>query len=141
MRSFTVDLNKIPRGIVIFSAIEMLIGFLTLSALTLSLIFGFNAKPFNVLMFVYVTSLLSFWLGVGLLFLNKQSYELLLFLAGVVIVTKILIFANIMHLNGALVTTLNPSFKNLISILYHCMLCAYLNRPSIKALFKKGTNR
>ena len=72
--------------------------------------------------------------------LNKQAYELLLFLAGVVILSKILIITKIIQLNGALETTIPSGFKNLISIIYHSAALWYLNLKNIKYLFLKTLN-
>lgn len=132
-----MKLNQLPKGILVVSIIEILIGFITLSALTFSLVSGINTKPLNILIFVYTTSFLSCALGIGLLQLNLQAYELLLFFVGVVILTKILIVFGILQLNGALETGINANVKNALSILYHLVLWCYLRQKSVKALLVK----
>ena len=127
--------KKPPKGLVAFAAIEIAIGLITILGVSLSIILKFNTKPLNILSFVYVTSLLSLWLGVGLLNYNRKSYELLIFLAGVVIITKVLIFAQIIELNGALETKIPSNLKNIISVIYHAVLLCYLNLKNVKKLF------
>jgi len=131
-------LNNLPKGVLIFGLIEILIGFVTLSTITYTLILGLNTKPINVLVFVYVTSFFSLILGIGLLKLNKLAHELLLYFAGVIILSKILVIIEIIHLNGALETNVDPNIKNAISILYHLSLWCYLNKKGIKSLFAKN---
>ena len=135
-----MNLKKIPKGIRFFSVTEISIGLITFISISLSLVLNFNSKPINILIFVYATSILSCCLGIGLLRLNKQAYELLLFLAGVVILSKILIITKIIQLNGALETTIPSGFKNLISIIYHSAALWYLNLKNIKYLFLKTLN-
>lgn len=112
---------------------------LTFAAVSLSFLFHYNTKPANVLVFVCITALLSFFLGIGLLGRSRQAYELLLFLAGVVIVSKILIFSRIIQLNGSLETAIPATLKNLTSIVYHGALWHYLRQKNIKELFTKKT--
>jgi len=133
-----MKLNQLPKGILMFSTIEIVIGFVTLSTITFSLIAGLNTKPLNVLIFVYITSVLSFILGIGLLKLNRQAHELLLFFTGVIILTKILTVFGIMRLNGALETGINANVKNALSILYHLLLWCYLGRKDIKSFLAKS---
>ena len=132
-----MELKELPKGVVAFSFIEICIGIITIATLSSSVLFGLNTKPPNVLAFVYITSLLSLLLGIGLLYRNRQAYELLLFLVGVVMLTKILIFSGIIQLNGALETIVPSNFKNSISILYHGILWLYLRQKGIKALYAK----
>ena len=127
--------KNMPKGLFRFAIIEICIGLVTFTAVGMSVVGGWNPKPLNVLIFVSITSALSFGLGAGLLWLNKTAYKILLYLVGFVILSKILIFAKIIHLNGALVPV-NPNVKNLISIIYHSLLCWYLNTSKIKKLFK-----
>ena len=128
--------TKIPRGILSLAFIEIFIGLFTIIVISFSLILSYNIKPLNIIIFVYATSILSFCLGIGLLRLNRQAYELLLFLAGVVILSKILVFSKIIQLNGALETTISSTLKNTISIVYHSALLWYLRLKNIKLLFQ-----
>ena len=113
---------KFKAGIVFFGITEILIGCITLAAVSLSLFQGKSTKPLEVLIFVIITSLVSFGLGIGILKHNLQSYHLLLFFATVIILSKILIFAKIMHLSGELETVIPADVKNIISIFYHGIL-------------------
>jgi len=122
-------------GIILFGIIEILIGAITLIALLISLISGRSTKSFEVLVFVFTTSIISLGLGIGLLRYSLTSYHLLLFLAAVIVLSKILIFANIISLNGALETTIPSPIKNIISIVYHGLLILYFKRPKIKKHF------
>lgn len=54
-------------AIIIFALIEILIGSITLIAVTLSLIQGKSTKPPQVTIFVLTTSILSMILGIGVL--------------------------------------------------------------------------
>ena len=114
---------------------EILIGTTTLLATFISLALSANQKPPNVLLFVITTSVVSALLGIGLLQYKKTAYELLLFFAAVVVLSKILIFMNIIYLDGALETSIAPELKNGISIVYHSLLIFYLREAKIKALF------
>jgi len=127
--------KKTPKGLLVFALIEIILGLITILGVSLSVLLKFNTKPANILAFVYVTSILSLWLGVGLLNFNPKSYELLIFLAGVVILSKVLIFTKIIHLNGALETKIPSDFKNFVSIIYHSALLWYLNLENVKKLF------
>ncbi|MBL7198004.1 MAG: hypothetical protein ISS47_07885 [Candidatus Omnitrophica bacterium] len=132
-----MNLKRIPKGILSFSLIEIVIGLFTIITVSFSLILNFNTKPLNILIFVYATSILLFFLGLGLLIFNRQAYKLLIFLASVVILSKILIFSKIIQLNGALETSIPSNLKNIISIAYHSILFWYLKLKNIKCLFLK----
>lgn len=117
-------------AIVIFGFIEIGIGLITFVAVIASLILGKSTKPLEVLIFVLTTAILSLSLGIGILRHNLVSYHLLFFFAAVIILSKILIFAKIITLAGALETRLYPGAKNIISIIYHSLLIWYfLQKP------------
>ena len=115
--------------------IEILIGTITLMATLTSLALNANHKAPNVLLFVITTSITSSLLGIGILLYKKTAYELLLFFAAVIVLSKILIFMNIISLNGALETSVTPEFKNSLSIVYHSLLFFYLREHQVKTLF------
>ncbi len=119
----------------LIAAMEILFGGITLLAIGLSLIFSFNNKPPNVLLFVMTTALISTSLGIGLLNLRKRAYQLLIYFASVIVLSKLLIFANIIHLNGALETSIPSPIKNSISILYHAGVVFYLLKRDVKKMF------
>ena len=128
-------INK--RGIIAFALVEILIGAVTLAAVSANLILGNSAKPPEVTVFVLTTAAISAALGFGILDGNLTSYRLLLFLSKTIVLSKILILAHIISLNGALETTIPPSVKNLISIAYHGLLIFYCTRPPIRGVFEQ----
>lgn len=123
------------RGVWFFAAIEVLIGLVSLSAVTFSLIQGNCIKPPEVIAFVLGTALISCGLGIGILTYNIHCYHLLLYFSSVIILSKILIFAKIITLSGALETTLPFNFKNAASVIYHTALIFYFTRSRIKKQF------
>lgn len=127
-------------GVVIIAFIETLIGTITLFAVVLSLIQGESTKPPGVLVFVLSASVLSVILGLGILRLNLACYHLLLYFSSVIILSKILILAGVITLNGALETTIPSTFKNAISITYHALLIFYFTRQPIQAQFGERRN-
>jgi hypothetical protein len=126
---------RVKLGVVAFGVIEIIIGCVTLLGLMLSLFLGRSAKPPEVLIFVLTTAAISFGLGIGILRRSLTSYHLVIFFSTVVILSKILIFAKIISLSGALETTIPPPVKNLVSVIYHCLLIFYFTRPSVKKHF------
>ena len=124
--------NKILFAIAL---IEILIGIITFLAVFLSLVLSSNTKSPNVLIFVIVASLISTLLGMGILQHKKIACDLLIYFSSVVLLSKVLIFADILALNGTLETTLHPNLKNAMSILYHAFVIFYLNRKEIKESF------
>ena len=127
-------------AILIFGFIEIGIGLVTLVAVIASLILGKSIKPLEVLIFVLTTSILSLSLGIGILRHNLVSYRLLLFFAAVIILSKILIFAKLITLAGALETHLYPGAKNTLSIIYHSLLIWYFIHPVVRIQFKEKRN-
>ncbi len=128
---------KYRLGIILIALTEILLGGITLIAVFTSLILGKSTKPLEVLVFVLATSLTSFILGVGLLRKSRSAYRLLIFLSLVIAFSKILIFAKIITLSGALETTIPSSTKNVISIIYHTVVIFYLTRKPMKAIFNE----
>jgi len=118
---------------------EILLGGITLLAVIISLAAGKSAKPVEVLIFVLTTSGLSLWLGVGVLRKNRASYQLLLFFSAVIVLSKILIFAKIISLNGGLETTIPPRLKNIVSIAYHSFVIILLTRQPVKKVFREDS--
>lgn len=119
----------------IFGIIEISIGVVTLITVILSLIQGKSTKPPGVLVFVLTTAIISSGLGLGILKYNLKSYYLLLYFSSIIILSKILIFAGIIALSGALEVATPSSLKNTISILYHSILIFYFTRKSVREQF------
>ena len=116
--------------------VEIIIGVVTLAVVSANLLLGNSAKPPEVTVFVLTTAAISAALGFGILGGNLTSYRLLLFFSKTIVLSKILIFAHIISLNGALETTIPSSAKNLISIVYHSLLIFYFTRRPIREVFK-----
>jgi len=127
--------NNKNYGIIIFGLIEISIGLVTLVGVIISLILGKSTKPPEVLIFVLTTASISLSLGIGILRRSLSSYHLLLFFATVIIISKILIFAKIITLSGALETNVPSSVKNIASIIYHGLLIFYFVQPSARKEF------
>ncbi len=126
---------KIHKVILGIGIIEILIGGLTLLAIAVSMLNHTNTKTFNVLVFVFLTSLMSLFLGLGILRHNKTAYQVLIYFSSVIALSKVLIFTNIIYLNGALETSIPQFSKDRISILYHVFVVFFLSRKHIKELF------
>lgn len=131
---------KPKSGIIIFALTEILIGSITMIAVILSLIRGSSTKPPEVLIFVLATAAMSMVLGFGILKGNLTCYHLLLYFTSIIILSKILIFAKIITLSGALETAVPSSLKNIISILYHILLISFFTREPVKRHFGERRN-
>jgi hypothetical protein len=129
---------KPPKGILIFGLIEIAIGAITLIAVLTSLILSLSTKPLNVLVFVITTSLISVYLGIGIIRRHIHAYHMLLFFASVVILSKILIFTKIIVLYGALEISIPSAFKDIISLIYHALIILYFNLKKVKGEFQKN---
>lgn len=124
-------------GIIIFAMIEIFISCVTLVAVAGSLLMGKSTKPPEVLVFVLTSAAISFGLGIGLFRRSRSSYHLILFFSTVIILSKVLIFAKIIYLSGALETAIPSSTKNIISIIYHGLLILYFVQPAVREQFKE----
>ena len=130
-----------PKLLVIaFAFTEILIGLITLIAISSSLIQGTSQKSPQVLAFVLFSSLVSAGLGIGILKRSLSAYHLLLYFSSIVILSKVLIFAKIIRLNGALETAIPASANNAISILYHSFVIGYFTRKPIREYFGERRN-
>ena len=123
------------RTILIIGLIEIFIGSLALISNFTSLILDTNTKSPGVFLFVITTGTISAFLGVGLMRFKKIAYQLLLYFSSVIILSKILIFLNIVQLNGALETTVPYHLKNIISMLYHGFIIYFLTHSKVKEIF------
>ncbi|MBF0384798.1 MAG: hypothetical protein HQL27_02895 [Candidatus Omnitrophica bacterium] len=128
---------KTKELILLVGVTEILLGTVTLFGTFLSIVLGFNGKPLNVLLFVVISAGISTVLGIGIIAKSKIAYKLLLYFSTVIIGSKILIYAGIIHLNGAIYTGLPSGLMNLCSIVYHAFVIYLLLSPKGKALFYK----
>jgi hypothetical protein len=124
-------------GIFLFGLTEIVIGTITLATNIQSFLAGTATKPLNVAIFVIVSSLISISLGTGVLLHYSYARKLLIFFAGWIILSKILIFAKILILCCSLETTVPFHVKNIASIVYHAIVILYFHHPIIKAEFKR----
>ena len=130
--------------------IEILIGSSALLGNFISLALSLNTKTFNVLSFVIVTGCISVLIGIGILKFSKTAYDLLLYFSSIIILTKILVFFNIIELNGQLEISIHRAlhiplaegfknfmigFKNAASVFYHAFVIYFLQQAEIKKLF------
>lgn len=120
------------KGIIFFGFTEIAVGTITLGAVISSLITRNCAKSPNVLIFVIISSLISSSLGIGVLLRAHYFRKLIMFFAGWIILSKILISGGILTLNGQLETSIPAGIKNFVSILYHALIIAYFHHPLIK---------
>ena|SRR3989338_7305327 len=123
------------RTILIIGVIEICIGSATLLTTLGSLALGVSTKTPNVLLFVIVASIVSTSIGIGILKFKKIAYDLLLYFSSVVLFSKLLIFMDIIQLNGALETAVPGYIKDSISIVYHGFVIYYLKKAEIKQVF------
>jgi len=128
---------RFKSGINLFALIEIFIGTITLIGVVSSLILKVSTKPPEVLAFVLITACISSLLGIGLFKRNANCYYLLIYFSSIIVISKILIFANIIQLNGALETNIPSTLKNIISIIYHSWLIIYLRREKVRKKFIK----
>ena len=128
---------RLKNGILFFGLTEIAIGTVTLAATLQNLFTGIAAKPLNVAIFVIASSLISISLGAGVLLRFSYARKFLIFFAGWIILSKILIFARILILCCSLETAVPFHVKNIISIIYHTIVIFYFHHPTIKAEFKR----
>ena len=128
---------KQKKGILFFGLTEISIGTITLMATAISLLRHISTKPFNILIFVILSSFVSISLGVGTILRYHYARKLLMFFAGWIILSKFLVLTKIISISGTLETTLPLSFKNIISIFYHAAIILYFHHPSVKKEYKE----
>ncbi|MBN1354018.1 MAG: hypothetical protein JW994_05070 [Candidatus Omnitrophica bacterium] len=114
---------------------EITLGITTILGLGLSFLFAFSGKPVNVVAFVLISAAVSIFLGAGLILTKNWSRKLLLFFSGWVILTKLLIFMDILEFKGALITLMPDYAKNVISVFYHASIIILLSRETFRKQF------
>jgi len=120
------------RRILIIAIIEILLGTSVLTSNFLTILFGCNTKSASTLFFIVVSSLISTFLGIGLLYFKRIAYNLLLYFSSVIILSKILIFLQIIHLDGHVKIFVPLWLQNIVSIAYHGLIIFYLKKPKIR---------
>lgn len=127
---------KRPLIIRAIAVVEVLIGLSTLAGMLIFARLGELAKPFNVLVFVIITSIISILLGAGLFTYRKRAAELLIFFSGCIILTKLMAAAGLLHFNGELLTFVATDTKNIISVIYHGFVIIVLTRRSANKILR-----
>ena len=125
----------IKRIIKIIAYIEILIGLSTILGLATSPLFFVPTKPLNVFVFVMISAVVSGILGIGILKYKEQARILIVFFSGYVVLTKILVFSNLLQLYCDRVTFIPSYFKNSISIFYHVFIILFFTRQNVKKYF------
>lgn len=123
------------RLIIVIGVIEILIGGITLSSNLISALLAVNPKTANVFLFVLIASSISLAIGIGLLRLKKIAYYALIYFSSFVLLTKLMIFLNVIQLNGELQSVVPDVLRNWISVGYHGFILAHFTRPRIAATF------
>lgn len=118
--------------IIFFGSTEIAIGMITLGAIASSIITHSSTKSLNVLIFVIISGLISTSLGIGVILRSHYFRKLIMFFAGWIILSKILVFGGIITLNGQLETFIPTGLKNIISMIYHTSIIFYFHHPMIK---------
>lgn len=125
-------------GILLFGLAESAIGTATLAAIIAEILSrGVSSKPANVLVFVVISSCISLSLGIGILLRRRYARKFLIFFAGWVILSKILITMEIMTLCCALETQVPPNLKNAVSAVYHGLVMFFFHHPAVKKEFER----
>ncbi|NQT22132.1 MAG: hypothetical protein HQ579_01700 [Candidatus Omnitrophica bacterium] len=117
--------------------IELLIGSITLFSLATYPALSISRKPLNVFTFVLISSLTSILVGLGLFNYKEWARKTLIFFSGYIILTKIMIFLNLLQFTGEIVIFIPTGLKNSTSIFYHGLIVLFFNRAIVKESFKK----
>ena len=121
--------------ILIIGLTEIVLGVTTFTANFITILFYPGLKPLNVILFVLTTSVISTFLGIGLLLSKRLAYQMLVYFSSVIVLSKFLIFADIIDLNHALATVIPSAVKNGISVIYHGFIVAYFGWENVRKFF------
>lgn len=123
-------------GFTVFGCIEIIIGLVTIASLLVAKVFFDAAKPLPVFLFVFSSAAVSSVLGIGILRYRLLARNLLMFFAGYIVLTKILIFCGLIILPPPFETLIPPSVKNIISLFYHVAIIAFFGSEKMRSYFK-----
>lgn len=115
--------------------LELIIGSLTLVSLIILSLLSASRKPLNVFIFVFISSTISVIIGLGLFAHRNWARKTLFFFSTYILLTKVLIFLNLLHFEGEIITCLPGSLKDIVSFLYHSWILLFFNRESVKKIF------
>lgn len=119
------------------AVLELLIGFSTICGPTAYAILDISKKPPSVFIFILLAGIVSSLIGIGLFNYKQWARVLLVFFSGYVIIIKIMISANLLHLDGAILTFPSASLKNCVSVIYHGFVIFFLTNKTVKGYFVK----
>ncbi len=129
--------EKTCRNIIKTTAVlELLIGLIVLLGSIVPVLFSFPAHLPSVYVFVAVSSLISIVIGAGLSSYRLWARKVLVFFAGYIIITKVMIFAGLADFTGNTISFIPVWIKDLISVLYHAVILLAFNRKDVMRLLK-----
>ncbi len=120
----------------IVSFIELLIGLITITGLTISYFGAFPQKPVNVFVFVLATAATSTAIGIGLFKRWRWAWLLLVFFSGYIVITKLMLLSGLLIFTGEIIRFIPTDVKNYISITYHSFIVLYFTRKHTRSLFQ-----
>jgi hypothetical protein len=118
------------------AAIEVLIGLSISLNFLIPALTGSHEFPGVLYTFVIITSLISVIIGIGLLRHNKWARKLLLFFAGYVLFSKILLASGLMEFKGNTIDFMSIRSKDILSFAYHLTILIVFNLKSVKKELK-----
>ena len=121
--------------VAIIAGVELLIGLMTLTSLVVSFIGDFEQKPLNVFIFVFITSLISIMIGLGLFVYHPIARRVLIYFSIYIVLIKIMIFFHLLEFKGEIITFLPQGIKDTISFMYHGLIIILLNNKSVRKAF------
>ena len=127
--------KKTIRIIALIAFVELAIGISTIIGLLTSASLHLSKKPANVFIFVILSAMISTAIGIGLFKCREWARTAIVFFSGYIILTKVLVFAGLMHFNGEIIAFIPTDLKNYISIAYHAFLFIFFSRKSAKIHF------
>jgi len=123
-------------GIALFGWVEALIGLVTIISLIEAMFLWGATKPLGVFLFVFLSSLVSLVLGIGILRYQLWARKVLMFFAGYIILTKMLIFLHLILLSPPFEVLIPSPAKNSVSLVYHIGVILFFNSEKIRLYFK-----
>ncbi|MBN1794262.1 MAG: hypothetical protein JW844_04805 [Candidatus Omnitrophica bacterium] len=124
-----------PVIIKIIGIAELLVAFVALASFAICFLLSTLNKPSNVFVFVVISNIISASLGIGILRHREWARATLIFFSGYIIITKLLIFSQLLHFSGEILVFIPPTLKNALSIVYHGFLIVVLRNPAVKKYF------
>jgi hypothetical protein len=115
--------------------IELLLGLTTCLGLIIHSALSISQKPLPVFIFVLLSSIASTSIGVGLLNHKDLARKTLIFFSGYIVLTKIMIFTNLIQFNGEIITFIPSILKNYVSLLYHSLLIIFFTQSKTQEYF------